>query len=374
MSYNPAEQQLFDKLFALNGKLTRREFAAIKRHYGWTFAFQKVHIVGTNGKGTMAHSLHNELMLHHQRVGMFTSPHLLDPRERIVINGRNIDLEQIIKYTTDLQVQFPEIQFGFFDLLFLSALRWFETAQVDIAIFEAGIGAKRDIVNFVKHEITIITTISLDHQALLGSTVQQIARDKAHAIKAGGIVYLPSGLAKELIALFQRRALKVGAQLHILQLARRTHFALANELYVAAILRQGFGIYELKGRFCLPPGRLHHVQINGHYCLIDGAHNVEGVAAVLRFLKVTKTPIAQVVVSLSKDKEQELILQTLQAAYPRLLIYENRGRKPLLQRDYSPQYYCKAIRNLDLWLEQLDRPTLFIGSFYLAAEILRRLK
>ena len=108
MKNDHVENYLFSKLFALSGKISKQEFKTIAKFYGWKFNYQKIHVVGSNAKGTIANFTNDELILQNYQVGLFSSPHLFSPYERIKINDHLIDFEKIVKYTSDFQSQFPE--------------------------------------------------------------------------------------------------------------------------------------------------------------------------------------------------------------------------------------------------------------------------
>ena len=367
------EDYLFSKLFLLAGKMSKSEFKKITKHYKWKFNYQKVHIVGTNAKGSIANFLNDELILQNYQVGLFSSPHLFSPYERIKINDHLIDFEKIVKYTSDFQSQFPEINFGFFDLFFLCALRWFEEYQVNLAIFEAGIGAKKDVVNYLNYDLTIFGTINLDHQDILGQTLKAIAQDKACAIKTNNQVYLMDLIDSKIQPIFQNRAQKFNANLKIIPVDP-TDFYQTNKSYVQAILKDYFKIENFQSGFHLPAGRMKKITINKYDCLADVAHNLEGIQAVIAYLKKHQINYQQVVVSLSSDKDHQQILKLLAEHFQLVLIYQNHGRKPLMINDYLQDYYGGKIYNLSSWLKKLDQATLFIGSFYFISELLKEVK
>lgn len=373
MKNDHVENYLFSKLFALSGKISKQEFKTIAKFYGWKFDYQKIHVVGSNAKGTIANFINDELTLQNYQVGLFTSPHLFSPYERIKINNYPIDFEKLVKYTTDFQSQFAKFNFGFFDLFFLCALRWFEEYQVDVAIFEAGIGAKKDVVNYLKYQLTIIGTISLDHQEILGKTKKQIASDKAYAIKSANQVYLMNSLEDDLKKIFTDRAQKFNADLKIVNVDQKDFYC-TNKTYVQAILKDFFKIKQFKSKFVLPEGRLKKIIINQKECLADVAHNVEGVEAVLNYIKKRELKFEQVVVSLSKDKNHQTILKILFNYCPNLLIFQNNGRKPLTIPEYDKNYYAGTIYNLKSWLKKNHLQTLFIGSFYFISQLLKEVK
>ncbi len=147
--------------------------------------FPCVHVAGTNGKGSVTSLLASTLQEAGYKVGLFTSPHLKDFRERIRINGQMIDEASVCHFTEDFIATKLDIHASFFELTTMMAFRYFAQEKVDIAIIEVGLGGRLDSTNIIRPILSVITSISFDHMALLGDTLPQIAREKAGIIKAG---------------------------------------------------------------------------------------------------------------------------------------------------------------------------------------------
>jgi dihydrofolate synthase/folylpolyglutamate synthase len=148
----------------------------------------RVHVVGTNGKGSSAAFLESIARAHGRTTGMFTSPHFITPRERIRINAGMLTEEEWLVYANNVYTTCPEIDFSYFELLTLIAMLAFEDAEVDIAIFEAGLGGTWDATSAFSHELTIMTPIGLDHESILGPDLATIAGDKSGAITGGHVL------------------------------------------------------------------------------------------------------------------------------------------------------------------------------------------
>ncbi len=146
----------------------------------------KIHIGGTNGKGSVANKIAFALEASGYKTALFTSPHLFDLRERIQINHQMIELEKFyfIMEKTFKFLDEKKIDLNFFEVLFIAAMEHFCTEKVDFCIIEVGLGGKRDATNIILPILSIITSISLDHTEILGSTVEEIAQDKAGIIKS----------------------------------------------------------------------------------------------------------------------------------------------------------------------------------------------
>lgn len=143
-----------------------------------------IHVAGTNGKGSTSHSLASVFQAAGLKTGLFTSPHLLDFRERIRIDGRMIPEEAVTEFVDRYKAMMLEMRPSFFELTTIMAFDWFARNGVDVAVVEVGLGGRLDSTNIVNPVMSVITNISLDHTALLGSTPEQIAGEKAGIIKA----------------------------------------------------------------------------------------------------------------------------------------------------------------------------------------------
>ena len=146
-------------------------------------SFKTVHVAGTNGKGTVSHTLASIFQECGYKTGLYTSPHLRDFRERIRINGQMIDEQSVIDFIGSNKEKFEEMQLSFFEMATGMAFDYFAKEKVDIAIIEVGLGGRVDSTNVINPELSIITNISLDHVNMLGNTLAEIAVEKAGIIK-----------------------------------------------------------------------------------------------------------------------------------------------------------------------------------------------
>jgi len=145
--------------------------------------FKSIHVAGTNGKGSVSHMLASVLYESGYKVGLYTSPHLKDFRERIKVNGTMVSEEFVVQFVHDHQNKFKEIQPSFFEMTVAMAFDYFEKQKVDVAIVEVGMGGRLDSTNIINPDISVITNIGLDHTAFLGNTLEEIAHEKAGIIK-----------------------------------------------------------------------------------------------------------------------------------------------------------------------------------------------
>ena len=147
-------------------------------------AFKSIHIAGTNGKGSTAHMLASVIQTAGYKTGLYTSPHLLDFRERMKVNGFEISKEDVVKFINTHKNYFEEEQLSFFEMTVGLAFWYFKKSQVEFAIIEVGLGGRLDATNIITPQLSVITNIGLDHTQFLGNTHVDIAREKAGIIKS----------------------------------------------------------------------------------------------------------------------------------------------------------------------------------------------
>ena len=147
--------------------------------------FQSIHVAGTNGKGSVSHTLAAILQAAGYKVGLYTSPHLVDFRERIRVNGEMMNEQTVIDFVERHRHFFEPLYPSFFELTTAMAFSYFATKGVDIAVVEVGLGGRLDCTNIITPTLSIITNISFDHTQFLGDTMEKIAAEKGGIIKDG---------------------------------------------------------------------------------------------------------------------------------------------------------------------------------------------
>ncbi|MGE0568025.1 MAG: folylpolyglutamate synthase/dihydrofolate synthase family protein, partial [Bacteroidia bacterium] len=145
--------------------------------------FKCIHVAGTNGKGSSSHMIAAILQSQGYKVGLYTSPHLLDFRERIKINGKMIPKKEVMNFVSAYRKEFEKIQLSFFEWSVGLAFHYFSKEKVDFAVVEVGMGGRLDSTNVIKPIACLITNIGKDHQQFLGKTLAKIAKEKAGIIK-----------------------------------------------------------------------------------------------------------------------------------------------------------------------------------------------
>lgn len=199
--------------------------------------FRTIHIAGTNGKGSCSHTLAAILQSAGYRVGLYTSPHLVDFRERIRINGTPVSQQFVIGFVEKHRHFFEPLHPSFFELTTAMAFLYFAEQAVDIAVIEVGLGGRLDCTNIIQPDLSLITNISFDHVQFLGNTLAQIAGEKAGIIKPHTPVVIGE-TTPETKPVFLDKALSVDAPIifaeeeHLLYNA--SHEANGNYLYQTA--------------------------------------------------------------------------------------------------------------------------------------------
>ena len=145
--------------------------------------FKSIHVGGTNGKGSVSHMIASVLQEKKLKVGLYTSPHLKDFRERIKINGKPISKEKVVEFVKKNFDFFYENKLSFFEMTVLLSFLHFSSEKVDIAVIEVGLGGRLDSTNIINPILSVITNISLDHTNLLGNSIEKIAQEKGGIIK-----------------------------------------------------------------------------------------------------------------------------------------------------------------------------------------------
>ena len=145
--------------------------------------FKTIHIAGTNGKGSCSHTIASILQTDGYKVGLYTSPHLVDFRERIRVNGEPISEDYVVRFVEEERSFFEPLHPSFFELTTAMAFKYFADMEVDIAVIEVGLGGRLDCTNIITPILSVITNISFDHTQFLGNTLAKIAGEKAGIIK-----------------------------------------------------------------------------------------------------------------------------------------------------------------------------------------------
>jgi dihydrofolate synthase/folylpolyglutamate synthase len=318
--------------------------------------FKSIHVAGTNGKGSTSHMLASILQTAGYKTGLYTSPHLVDFRERIKIDGVYCSKEFVVEFTEKIKPLIATIQPSFFEITVAMAFSYFAEQKVDIAVIEVGLGGRLDSTNIITPEVSIITNIGLDHTQFLGDTIPQIASEKAGIIKKE-VPCIVSEYTEETKPVFDAAAihtsLAYGSELYSVLNTKYAHDYLGvqvlnkqtdgtqtyqldlNGSYQAKNLQGVLGavsILQTKGwkitNQHILDGLSHVKKNTGLYgrwqmigtnptTVVDVAHNVAGIQTLLAQIKLINHQQLHIVFGMVKDKDIDSVLALLptQATY-----------------------------------------------------------
>lgn len=343
MTYEQAVQYLFDSapMFQNVGAAAYKEglggTLALDEYFGHPHRnYHTIHVGGTNGKGSVCHTLAAILQAQGYRVGLYTSPHLVDFRERIRVNGKKISKKRVVDFIKDIK-KFPlkrvRGSFSFFELATALAFKYFEEQKVDFAVIEVGLGGRLDCTNIIQPVLSVITNISFDHVQFLGDTLPKIASEKAGIIKSGIPVCIGENVNPEVKAVFANKAKEVGAPIafaedencQIVKLSNCQLQGLCQEKNQQTILtsvrllrEQGIEISDeaVKRGFkevCTMTGLMGRWQILSKkpLTICDTAHNKGGLEYIFRHLATLPHQRLHFVFGMVSDKDVDAVLSMM---------------------------------------------------------------
>lgn len=360
--------------------------------------FKSIHVGGTNGKGSTAHMLAAVLQEAGYKVGLYTSPHLKDFRERIKINGAQIPENFVIDFIHEQKLFLERHQLSFFEMTVGMAFSYFEKENVDIAIVEVGLGGRLDSTNIITPEVSVITNIGLDHTQFLGDTLQEIATEKAGIIKEN-VPAIIGETQDEIQSIFKEKAKIVNADLFFADATEHQVFPcsllgeyqqknIKTAVQTLSVLKsKGFIVDEhqikkglmkvqsstgLRGRW--------EVLSKNPKVICDTAHNKEGLTLVLNQLHKESYKTLHIVLGMVRDKAVEDLVDL----FPKYAVYYfcspalERGMKvdTLAQifkaKDYQGQTYSSVNEAFNSAKQHATPQDLIFvgGSTFVVAEVL----
>lgn len=217
LEYLYTSTPVFERVGASAYKEGLENTIALDNHFGNPHRlFKTIHVAGTNGKGSTSHTLAAILQSAGYRVGLYTSPHLVDFSERIRVNGEPINQQYVIDFVEENKEFFEPLHPSFFELVTAMAFRYFAEKHVDIVVVEVGLGGRLDCTNIISPVLSVITNISFDHTGFLGDTLEKIASEKAGIIKQNTPVVIGE-YQPETLPVFQKKAEEMNAPLILAQ-------------------------------------------------------------------------------------------------------------------------------------------------------------
>lgn len=205
------QMPMFERQGASGYKEGLSNTLALDEHFGHPHeSYATIHVAGTNGKGSVSHTIAAILQECGYRVGLYTSPHLVDFRERIRVNGQPVSEDFVIDFVNKERAFFEPLHPSFFEVTTAMAFKYFKDMKVDIAVVEVGLGGRLDCTNIITPLVSVITNISFDHTQFLGDTLAKIAGEKAGIIKKGIPVVIGEATA-ETRPVFEAKAREMAA-------------------------------------------------------------------------------------------------------------------------------------------------------------------
>ncbi len=358
--------------------------------------FPVVHIAGSNGKGSTSHLTASILMEAGYKVGLFTSPHLKDYRERIRVNGKKIDPSFVSNFVEQSKESWKNIEPSFFEITTALAFHYFAQEQVDIAVIEVGMGGRLDSTNIVQPVVTAITSISLDHTQFLGDTLELIAKEKAGIIKEkipAVLGEIPTNARFEIEKIAKQKNADIinSTVLNAPKSALEGSYQLFNERTAFGILQElqklNWNISEehIQSGFLRVIENTHlmgrwQVLAKEPLTVAEVAHNEEGITFLVEKLKTLYFQKIHMVIGMVNDKDHSQVLSLLpkeakyyfvQADIPRALPKEELQTKALefmLKGNCYPNVHSglKAAQENS----SLNDIVIVTGSIFTVAEIL----
>ncbi len=288
-----------------------------------------VHVAGTNGKGSTSHLLASVLQEAGYRVGLHTSPHLKDLRERFRINGTLISEEDVVRFVEEYRAGFEPVEASFFEWGVALALWWFRCEKVDIAVIETGMGGRLDSTNVITPEVSVITNIGWDHMDFLGPSLEAIAVEKAGIIKPGVPVVV--GEAEASVAdVFRSKAQELGSPITFVDQHTPLPFPSAlpgahqernARAAIATLQRLRKGGWRIDDTHIRDGFRdvVRNTGLQGRWQVLadvpmtiaDVAHNVDGIRVVKRMLECQPYENLHIVLGMVNDKDLSRVLEEL---------------------------------------------------------------
>ena len=370
-----------------------------------------IHVTGTNGKGSTSYYLSNLLQKAGQKTGLFVSPYIFEFNERIQLNGQNISNSELVRIVNlvekaldQIRIEDPSFALVTFEYEVIIAFVYFEQVKCDYAVIEVGIGGEHDKTNVITPEVSIITTVGLDHEDVIGPTLLDIAREKSGVIKTKRPVVL-GNLPKEVMPIMEESAREKSAPIRKLgkdffvsgdqkiryrDNKKKLSFNVRPEVegFDIAVAIQAFSLLHLP----LAPDEIeeaiNQTIIPGRYqvlqseplIILDGAHNIQAMQNLLNFIHEQarlRHSTVRILMMMMRDKDLDEVFSLFQPTdqielttidYPRAAKKEDFPNWVVRKYPYHENWQS-AYKQLKLE-SQSDDILLVTGSFYLVGEVL----
>ena len=352
-----------------------------------------IQIVGTNGKGSTSAMIANILKVSGYTVGLYTSPHLNTINERIRINGQAIPNNQIIKFIDQYKSHIDKLQISFFEAMTALALWHFNNAKVDIAVLETGLGGRLDSVSICSPELLVFTQISLDHQHILGSTIEKITAEKAGAIKKNS--HCISSTQKQNVKyILNQKVQELNGTIEYIKPPKNTkiylngaHQSINQALAIKAVQSiNHFHIQDKDIKLGLEsikwPGRIQQIH-NQPTIFFDVAHNSDSFLSLCHFITTLQIKGNKILIlALQQNKNIQSAIKFIEQTFDKIIITQTNIRNSL-KADQLKQFFTKhqihiipdprdAINTASI--QHIDDCIVIAGSHYLGPYITQKFK
>jgi len=350
-----------------------------------------IHVAGTNGKGSTCSFIASILTEKGEKVGLFTSPHIFDFKERIRINGATISEEEVVSFCHQLkEIELP-FQPSFFEITFVMAMEYFAAQNCTYAIIETGLGGRLDATNVVLPLLSIITNIGLDHQQFLGHSIAEIAAEKAGIIKKNIPVFIAEETA-ETKNIFLTHALEKQTSIEFLVPTHTKVDGIANyqqtnlQTAVQGLSIIGIDVFDSEVSLALKNlfkntglfGRFQEINSSPRI-IIDAAHNEAGIKILLKELQDTPHEKLKFIVGSSGDKDLKKLISNFPATSElNLCVFKNERSttyNELSELAAVNSAIKKVYKEINQALNEIVSDTLpnetivICGSFFLISDI-----
>lgn len=307
--------------------------------------YKTIHVAGTNGKGTIAATVAKALQDNGYKVGLFTSPWVVDYREQIQINGEFISKDELSEIANTLEKNNTDLTE--FECLTVFSYYYFAKKNVDYAVIECGMGGKGDATNVEKENLSVITSISLDHTDYLGKTIEEIAEEKSGILRKNCTCVLYND---ELKSIFKDKCAKLVTGV------------LKNNLSLVNAVLNELGVNAANSLVCLPARQERKGKV-----LIDGGHNH---AAAKALAPLANGDVA--LIGMMRDKDVDGYLSVIASRCSKVIATNVNNPRAISAEELAAiaKLYCSDVEICDNPADALNlKPTLICGSFYLIREI-----
>lgn len=361
-----------------------------------------IHVAGTNGKGTICSVIASTLKEKALKVGLYTSPHIVDFNERIRINGKKISDYEIVEIAKKILPQAFDMEATFFEITTIMAFKYFEQKNVDVAVIEVGMGGRLDCTNIITPEVSVISDIDMDHKDFLGDTIEKIAYEKAGIIKNGVPVYYTEQ-QKNITDVFDKKIEEEKAEKLKSEIISDAEKNYIEDNFISEAFQKNFKAAKTALKYCYPDiseediiNGLKNIRQNAGYfgrldlirkktpMIIDISHSKASVENLFKSISDKFNTDKWIVgVGIMADKEVNDILDIVKPYCKKLFALQIKDNPRALKAEEIDRlaeekgiqtHLISNSSDVFNHPEFMDNPSVIFGSFYLAGELWEEVK